>query len=118
MIERGYTWTEQYRHECEVRFLLSMPTRAQRAAYLDGLERKRGDAAVARLKADLTAAWRAARGAPSPREVGPRPPAAGPVHLEGEPLEQAIPRVVGSFPPLPHGGNSDPADRVVSGVSA
>lgn len=100
--DRGHTFTEQYRHECEVRYVLAMPTRLQRAAYLDSLVKYRGQASADRLRADVAAAWRAAREAPVPNDERPAPAPFGAVH---NPLNPAPPSPAeGSFPNLPHEG--------------
>ena len=52
-VDRGHTYSEQYRHECEVRYVLAMPSREQRAEYLDSLVRKRSAAAAERLRQDV-----------------------------------------------------------------
>jgi hypothetical protein len=67
---RGYTYTEAWRHECEVRHVLKMATRQQRAEYLDGVERKRGKAPADRLRRDVATAWRAAREKQTPHPLG------------------------------------------------
>ena len=72
MIDRGPTWTEAHRHACEVRYVMGMPTRDQRAGFLDGVERRRGKPAADRLRDDVATAWRARRETPSPRDEGPR----------------------------------------------
>lgn len=57
MTERGVTYSERWRHECEVRHVVSLPTREERAAYLDALPKHRAAAAVQRLREDVRAAW-------------------------------------------------------------
>lgn len=49
----GFTWSEQYRHECEVRMVAAMMPRERRLAYLDGVQKVRGQAARDRLERDL-----------------------------------------------------------------
>jgi hypothetical protein len=46
-----FTWTEAYRHACEVRYVQRLDPHS-REAYLQGVERKRGQAAAQRLRAD------------------------------------------------------------------
>lgn len=72
------TWCEDWRHECEARFILSMPTLSARRRHLygvrtsvmrsgkwlqvweyQGIEQKRGLDAVRQLEATMTALWRA-----------------------------------------------------------
>ena len=52
------TYSEQRRHECEVRMILNMSSRIQRKGYLDGVEAKRGKAAADRLRVDVIRGWR------------------------------------------------------------
>lgn len=50
------TYTEQYRHECEVRMVSAMPTRERRIAYLlgpKGVKEQRGQDAARRIIRDL-----------------------------------------------------------------
>lgn len=49
------TLTEQYRHECEVRHVVNLPSHARRRDYLTLVRRARGEAAAQRLRED---AWR------------------------------------------------------------
>jgi hypothetical protein len=49
------TATEQHRHACEVRYVAKLPSHAQRRAYLEGVERQRGQGAAQRLREDV---WR------------------------------------------------------------
>lgn len=48
------TWSEAYRHECECRFVLQMPTREARKQYLLDITKRRGTASVAKIEADAT----------------------------------------------------------------
>lgn len=104
---RGFTYSEQWRHECEVRYVMRLPTRERRAAYLEHVRKHRGSDAAARLMVDVQQAWRAARGdaAPSPQSDGNASSAAG-----GEPLTP----VNGSFLASQNEGNSDPVGCVHS----
>ena len=61
MSDRGHTYTEAYRHECEVRFVVGMPGPEQRRTYLAGVEAKRGKPAADRLREGVRAVWAAAR---------------------------------------------------------
>lgn len=61
----GWTYSEQHRHECEVRYVAGMSTREQRRAYLDGVRAKRGAAAADKLRDDVLRAWADRHGAPS-----------------------------------------------------
>ena len=62
--------SEEYRHECEARHILSLPTLALRRRYLrgrrdditgemrDGILQRRGEAEVKRLEATMMEIWR------------------------------------------------------------
>jgi len=52
------TYSEEYRHACEIRFVLCMPTKERRAAYLALVETRRGKAAADRLRQDVLREWR------------------------------------------------------------
>lgn len=63
------TWCEEWRHECEARSVLDMPTLKQRRAFLygvpdnwgkprGGVEQQRGAAALKRLEATMMAIWK------------------------------------------------------------
>ena len=47
------TYSESHRAACEARMVLSMPF-AERRTYIEQVRRKRGQAATARLEADIT----------------------------------------------------------------
>lgn len=51
------TYSEAWRHECEIRFVLAMPSRERRAAYLELIEKHRGKAAADRMKEELMRVW-------------------------------------------------------------
>ena len=51
--------SEDWRHECECRWIAALPGVAQRRAWLRELERVRGKGAVDRIKATLKAMWEA-----------------------------------------------------------
>lgn len=72
------TWCEYWRHECEARAILNMPTLAQRRAHLygvqesqmkhgkwvmvwvsKGIQQKRGEDELRRIEATMLALWRA-----------------------------------------------------------
>ena len=118
MIERGYTWSQEWRHICEVRFIIDMPTRDRRTAYLEGIARRRGQAAANALRRDVRAAWDSRRETPPPPGDGPRVPSVGAVHLGVNAAGQGIPPGLGSFLVPPHEGDSDPVKCVDSGVAA
>ena len=118
MIERGYTWSEEWRHICEVRFIIDMPGRDQRLAYLAGIAKRRGQPAADKLQADVRAAWPRRHEAPRPPGEGPRAASLGAVHLGVNAAGQGIPPGLGSFLGSAHGGDSDPVTCVDSGVAA
>jgi hypothetical protein len=63
------TWGEAWRHECEIRFALSLPDKSDhrrkgfagisKREYLNGVLAKRGQAAHDRLRDDMKARWKA-----------------------------------------------------------
>lgn len=55
-----FTYSQQFRHECEVRHLTRM-TFVERKTYIDGVRSKRGDAAADALIRDFAAHDAAAR---------------------------------------------------------
>lgn len=58
---RCCTWCDDWRHECEARAVLAMPSRDDRRAYLDALGKRRGLKAKARLADTVRAIWEASR---------------------------------------------------------
>lgn len=62
------TYTQRYRHHCEVMHIIGLPTRTSRTEYLDAVRQKRGRAAAEQLRQSVVAAWEAGIRAPSPRE--------------------------------------------------
>ena len=52
-IERGHTWTEAWRAECEARLVASLP-RSERRDYFERVAKRRGDPAAR----DLAAVYR------------------------------------------------------------
>ena len=50
-MDRGFTWSEQHRNECEARYILKMPL-DKRRQWLAEMEKKRGDISV--LKNEMT----------------------------------------------------------------
>ena len=120
MTARGFTWSEQHRHECEVRHVAGLSTKAQRAAYFDGLEKWRGPDAVARLRADVSAAWYAARGEAAPLPPGQRPAAgaSASVRLGVNPGAHQDGAGDGSFLAPPREGSLRRGEGVESGAAA
>lgn len=54
--------SEEWRHECEARCIAALPTLADRRAWLEDLEHKRGREAAERLRATMRALWAERRG--------------------------------------------------------
>lgn len=54
---KAETSSEAWRHECEARAIADLPSTAQRRAWLEDLERKRGKAEADRLRATILALW-------------------------------------------------------------
>lgn len=63
--------SEAWRHECEARWLANRPTRAERAAYLEDIAKRRGAPAAEQLRSSVSAMW-AHR-----KTAEPRTPASG-----------------------------------------
>lgn len=53
------TDSEAWRHETEARAIAALPSLAQRRAWLDDIERKRGKAAADRLRTTMRQLWEA-----------------------------------------------------------
>lgn len=51
--------SEDWRHECEARWILKLPSLQQRRDWLASLEPRRGKTEVQRLKTTMEALWRA-----------------------------------------------------------
>lgn len=51
--------SEEWRHEAEARAIAKLPTTAERRAWIESIETRRGKAAADRLRATLTALWKA-----------------------------------------------------------
>lgn len=54
----GATYTEAFRHACEVRYCVAMSSNDERKRYLEGVEKRRGRTAADRIRRDV---WRAMR---------------------------------------------------------
>ena len=52
------TTSEEFRHQCEVRKILSMATKEQRQAFFRGAARTRSAEAVAKLQQDVMIQWK------------------------------------------------------------
>ena len=101
------------RDECELRYVLSLGTKAERAEYLDRAERYDGKASTDVLRQHVIECWHAARsGTPVPCKCVGAPAPAPPVHLAvNEPGN-------GSSLSTPNAGNSNPVGGVISGGGA
>lgn len=119
-VDRGFTYTEQHRHECEVRHVMALPTRQARADYIASITKRRGEAAGERMRADLSTAWASRRQATNP----PPPSGKGGRDLDAAAGAAVNPAVnpdvpdVGSFLASAHEGSLRPAGCVVSGAAA
>jgi hypothetical protein len=102
------------RDECELRYVLSLATKAERADYLDRAERYDGKQSTDCLRQRVAEGWQAARdaGTPVPCRCEGRAAEAAPVHLE------VNTPVGGSFQPPPDAGYSGPIGGVDSGAAA
>lgn len=58
-IERGFTWTQEYRHQCEVRQVLKWrkEDRSHALDYLEAVKKKRGASAGEQLERDVKDQW-------------------------------------------------------------
>ena len=54
----GWTWTEQWRMECEARHVTNMPTLKDRRGYLERIGIKRGQAARKQLEQEILRQWK------------------------------------------------------------
>ena len=50
--------SQAWRHECEARHVAAKPTLAERRAYLDDIERRRGKDAADRLRRTMGELWK------------------------------------------------------------
>jgi len=50
--------SEEWRHECEARAIAALPTLAQRRAWLDNIQSKRGQAAADALRSTMAELWK------------------------------------------------------------
>ena len=57
MTKRGYTWTEEYRRECEARRTCKLPAIHLRRAYIAAIEKIRGHEAALQLQQDMLVEW-------------------------------------------------------------
>lgn len=98
------------RDECELRYILDLPTKAERADYLDRAERYDGKASTDRLRQRVADAWHAARACatPLPCRCVVEPGAQASVH------PQVNAPSSGSSLDLPHEGSLRRVDGVVS----
>lgn len=53
--------SEDWRHECEARGILRLPTVNERRQWLESIEKRRGKAAADRLRATMQALWKPRR---------------------------------------------------------
>jgi hypothetical protein len=113
---RGFDYTEAHRHACEVRFVCALPTRPERAEYLDGVDKRRGLDAGQRLRQDVLTEWRRLHAAPAPSPQGAEPAQA--VGAVNQGVNAPPMPADGSFLASPSQGNSNPVRLVVSGVAA
>lgn len=60
------TYSEAWRHECEARWILKLPSLDERRAWLASLEKKRGQAHVEQLKRTMRKLWEQRQPTPTP----------------------------------------------------
>jgi hypothetical protein len=124
----GYTYSEEHRHECEVRWVLALPSREARRAYIEGglvdgrsvkgVRQHRGDVAADKLIHDVRAAWQQRQaGAAWPRSPAELEIAGAAASRSLHAVNDGAP-VDGSFLAPADAGDSAPEQSVVSGGSA
>jgi len=64
------SYTDAFRHQCEVAFVVGLPGRAERVEYFSLVRERRGAAAAKRLREEAIAAWKAGRDSMSLGGVG------------------------------------------------
>lgn len=113
MAEGVDTCSEAWRHECEVRHVVALPTKECRREYLEAVTKRRGETAGQRLRDDVRAAWlQRQRGPISPQGVSGAPDEALTTRPAGIPPGAGDPGK-GPSPPPQNAGHSH---RVFSGV--
>lgn len=50
--------SEQFRHECEVAYIIRLPSKKERAGYLGMVRKHRGDVAADKLEGAVYHAWK------------------------------------------------------------
>ena len=55
------TWSEQFRHECEARRILALPSREERREWLEAIEKRRGVQARQALEVTIRRIYRGHR---------------------------------------------------------
>ena len=53
--------SEHWRHECEARAIAALPTLAERRAWLEQVEKRRGKESADRLRVTMKALWEAGK---------------------------------------------------------
>ena len=57
MIDRGHTYSEEFRAQCEAEYVCKIPSIADRREYLKGVQEKRGIVACNALKQRMIEVW-------------------------------------------------------------
>ena len=57
--------TEEFRHECEVAYILRLPSKRERAGYLGNVRKHRGDVAADKLERAVYYAWQLQKQTPT-----------------------------------------------------
>lgn len=55
--DKKYSWSQQYRHECEVKMIMGKKLLVDRRSYIDGVERIRGVESANKIRSDLLKLW-------------------------------------------------------------
>lgn len=99
------TYSEAWRHECEARWVANLPDLERRRNYLDGVAKRRGQAAGDRLRIQVAEVWRARRAQAEPHSPSQQVGAVSDATRNDVAL---APRVMGPSPSDSPAGNSNP----------
>lgn len=50
--------SEEFRHECEVEYIIRLPSKQERAGYIARVRKHRGDVSADKLQGDVYLAWK------------------------------------------------------------
>jgi hypothetical protein len=55
---KSYTWSEEYRHKCEVEYVCALPSHNARQDFLARVKKRRGEAGMQKLRGDAMKLWK------------------------------------------------------------